>query len=224
MKAFVICGGKGTRLRPLTLKTPKPLLPILEKPILLHIMERLKAEGISEFVLFTGYLKDKIRAYFGDGRKFGLKISYSEEEEERGTAGAILHAKPIPQQTFLVTMGDHISSFSLKEMLASHKKSRCIATIGTLQHKTKINYGVIHTRQDGKVIKFEEKPVISYTINTGIYLLEPEIFNFINEKDDFAKDVFPRLLSKGKCINTFPVQEWTDIGNLEDYIRMGGKA
>ncbi|HNT60803.1 MAG TPA: nucleotidyltransferase family protein [Candidatus Bilamarchaeaceae archaeon] len=224
MKAFVICGGKGTRLRPLTLKTPKPLLPIQGKPILLHIMERLRAEGISEFVLFTGYLKEQIRAYFGDGRKFGLKISYFEEEEERGTAGAILHAKSLPEETFLVTMGDHLSSYPLKEMLASHKKSRCIATIGTLQHNTKINYGVIRTGPDGEVREFQEKPVLSHTINTGIYLLEPEIFKFINEGEDFAKNVFPRLLSKGKRINTFPVHEWNDIGNLDDYARMGGKA
>ncbi|MFA5411896.1 MAG: nucleotidyltransferase family protein [Candidatus Micrarchaeia archaeon] len=222
MKAFVLCGGKGTRLRPYTDKMPKPMLPIQGKPILQHILEHLKAGGITDITLFVGYMRQDIRDYFGDGKKFGLKISYVEEEEERGTAGAILHAKR-PAETFLVTMGDHLTDISIKEMLALHKKSGCTATIAVMDHHTKIEYGVIRTRRDGKVDEFQEKPVLMHKINTGIYIMEPEIFNYIKEKEDFAKNVFPRLLSSGKCIGTYTLTGyWRDIGNVEEYETIKG--
>lgn len=223
MKAFVICGGRGVRLRPYTDKMPKPMLPIAGKPILQHILEHLKAGGITDITLFVGYLRQDIRDYFGDGKKLGLKLTYVEEEEERGTAGAILHAKK-PTETFLVTMGDHLTDINLKEMLAEHRKSGCIATMAVKEHHTKIEYGVIRTGKGGKVDEFQEKPVLMHKINTGIYMLEPEIFNYIKEKEDFARNVFPRLLSSGKCIATYTLTgHWHDIGNVEDYERMKGR-
>lgn len=223
MKAFILCGGKGTRLRPYTYKLPKPMLPLGGKPILEHMLEHLKAEGITDITLFTGYLKETIRGYFGDGRKFGLKLTYVEEEEGRGTAGAILHAER-PKEAFLLTMGDHLSDFSMKGMVASHRKSGCAATMAVLDFETQIEYGVVRISPDGKVKSFEEKPLLKHSINTGIYLLEPEIFNFIREKEDFAKDVFPRLLESGGCINTYTLTGyWHDIGNIEDYKRMNEK-
>lgn len=224
MKAFVLCGGKGTRLRPYTDKMPKPMLPICGKPILQHILEHLKAGGITDITLFVGYLRQDIKDYFGDGKKLGLKLSYVEEEEERGTAGAIFHAKN-PSETFLVTMGDHLTDINLKEMLASHKKSGCIATIAVQEHNTRIEYGVIKTKKDGKVEEFQEKPVLMHKINTGIYLMEPEIFDYIKEKEDFAKNVFPRILSSGKCIGTYTLTGyWRDIGNVEEYESIKGSG
>lgn len=220
MKAFVLCGGKGTRLRPYTYKMPKPMLPLAGKPILQHILEHLRASGITDITLFVGYLRQDIRDYFGDGKKFGLKITYVEEEEERGTAGALLYAER-PSGTFLVTMGDHLTDINLEEMLASHRKSGCPATIAVVEHQTKIEYGVVDAGKDGKVQGLREKPVLAHKINTGIYLLEPEIFSYIKEKEDFAKNVFPRLLSSGKCINTYTITGyWKDIGNIEDYEKM----
>ncbi|MEW5996499.1 MAG: nucleotidyltransferase family protein [Candidatus Micrarchaeota archaeon] len=223
MKAFVLCGGKGTRLRPYTEQMPKPMLPVGGKPILQRIIEHLKASGISDITLLVGYLRQDIKDYFGDGKRFGVSISYVEEEEERGTAGALLHAKK-PRETFLVTMGDHLTDINLKEMHASHKKSGCPATIAVMEHRTKIEYGVIKTRRDGKVQEFQEKPVLAHKINAGIYILEPEIFNHIREREDFARDVFPRLLSSGKCINTYSLSGyWHDIGNVEEYERVKEK-
>lgn len=223
MKAFILCGGKGTRLRPYTYKLPKPMLPLGGKPILEHMVDHLRSGGITDITLFTGYLKDTIRGYFGDGRKFGVKLTYVEEEEERGTAGALLHAQR-PTETFLVTMGDHYSDFSIGSMLDSHAKSGCIATMAVLGLETQIEYGVVRTAPDGKVKGFEEKPLLKHSINTGIYILEPKVFNFIREKEDFAKNVFPRLLAAGNCINTYPLTGyWHDIGNIDDYKRMNEK-
>ena len=225
MKAFVLCGGKGTRLRPYTYKMPKPMLPIEEgKPILQHIIEHMKASGITDITLFVGYLRQDIKDYFGDGKKFGVSISYVEEEEERGTAGALLHAKK-PHETFLVTMGDHLTDINFREMLASHKKSGCPATIAVQDHHTKIEYGIIKTKKDGKVDEFQEKPLLTHKINTGIYILEPVVFSQIKEKEDFARNVFPRLISSGKCINTYTLSGyWHDIGNVEEYERMKEKS
>ncbi len=220
MEAFILCGGKGTRLRPYTYKLPKPMLPLGGKPILEHMLDHLKSGGITEITLFTGYLKETIRGYFGDGRKFGLKLSYVEEEEERGTAGALLHAER-PTDTFLVTMGDHLSDFNINEMLASHRKSGCIATMAVLDFETQIEYGVVRIAPDGKVKGFDEKPRLKHSINTGIYILEPKIFGYMKEKEDFANNVFPRLLRSGECINTYTMTGyWHDIGNIEDYKKM----
>lgn len=223
MKAFILCGGKGTRLRPYTYKMPKPMLPIGGKPILQHIIEHLKSSGITDITLFVGYLRQDIKDYFGDGKKFGVSISYVEEEEERGTAGALLYAKK-PKETFLVTMGDHLTDLNFKDMLAAHRKSGCPATIAVQDYHTRIEYGVIKTKKDGKVEEFQEKPLLSHKINTGIYVLEPEVFSVIKEKEDFAKNIFPRLLASGKCIHTYTLSGyWHDIGNVEEYERMKGK-
>ncbi|HIH22796.1 TPA: nucleotidyltransferase family protein [Candidatus Micrarchaeota archaeon] len=222
MKAFILCGGEGTRLRPYTYTTPKPMLPVGGKPILQHLIEHLKKHAIKEFALTVGYLKEKIMDYFEDGKKFGVKIEYATEDTPKNTAGSILDYRGKVKETFAVLMGDHITDINLADMIRSHKKSKAIATVALLKKETKIEYGVAEIdRKTGRITEFSEKPVIEHDINTGIYIFEPQVFDFIEEKDDFAKQVFPRLLKAGKPINAYVAEfEWLDIGRIADYERV----
>ncbi len=221
MKAFVLAGGEGTRLRPHTYTTPKPMLLVGGKPIVQYVLEHLKASGVKEAILTVGYLHEKISDYFADGQKFGMKITYSVEKEALGTAGSVLAAKERPKEPFFVVMGDAIIDIDLKALADVHKKSGAIATVALLKHTTKIPYGVAKTK-DGFIIEFQEKPELEHYINIGVYVLSPEIFDYIKAKEDFAKDVFPRLLSKGKKIAAFKVENgvWVDIGRLEEYEKL----
>lgn len=221
MKAFIICGGEGTRLRPYTYSTPKPMLNVGEKPIMLFVLENLKKHGVTDIVLATGYLKEQIEAYFKDGGNFGLNIEYEREEKPKNTAGSIMHYKNKLNSTFIVSMGDHITDIDLTEMLRQHKKSGRIATIALKKHKTKIEFGVVEINKEKIVEKFVEKPTIENLINTAIYIFEPKIFDYIKEGDDFAKNVFPRLLENGQDINSYVFEEeWFDIGRVNDYEKL----
>lgn len=221
MKVYILAGGEGTRLRPYTYTTPKPMLLVGGRPILHYVIEHLRANGFKDVVLTVGYLHEKISDYFSDGRKFGMKISYAVEKEAMGTAGSILAAADRPKEPFLVVMGDAIMNINLKKMVDAHKKSGAIATVALLKHITKIHYGVAKTK-DESIISFQEKPELEHYINTGAYVLSPEIFNFINDKEDFAKDVFPRLLSKGKKICAYKLDNgvWMDMGRIEEYEKL----
>lgn len=222
MKVFILCGGEGTRLRPYTYTIPKPMLPVGGKPILQHLIEHLKRQGITELVLTVGYLKEKIMECFGDGKKFSVKIEYLTEDTPKNTAGSILDYRGKVKETFAVMMGDHITDINMANMLKSHKKSKAIATVALLKKETKIEYGVAEIdRKTGRITEFSEKPIIEHDINTGIYIFEPEIFDFVGEKEDFAKQVFPRLLKEGKPINAYVAEfEWLDIGRIADYERI----
>lgn len=232
MKAYILCGGLGTRLRPYTFENPKPMLPIAGKPILQYVIEHLKENGITDLTLTTGYLYENFVAYFGDGRDFGVKIKHAVEKEALGTAGSVLVAAerrpreanaeaPSPNDSFLVMMGDAITDINLKALITAHKKSNAIATVALLKHMTKVPYGVAKTK-DGFITEFEEKPELEHYINIGIYVFSPEIFDYIKEKEDFAKDVFPRLLAKGKKIGAYKIDKgvWIDIGRLEEYEKL----
>src|SRR3989338_2560207 len=140
MKAFILCGGEGTRLRPYTYTTPKPMLPVGGKPILQHLIEHLKKHAIKEFALTVGYLKEKIMDYFEDGKKFGVKIEYATEDTPKNTAGSILDYRGKVKETFAVLMGDHITDINLADMIRSHKKSKALATVALLKKETKIEY------------------------------------------------------------------------------------
>lgn len=217
MEAIILAGGEGTRLRPYTLTTPKPMLLVAGKPILHHVLENLKKHGITKITLTVGYLKEKIMNYFKDGKQLGLSVSYLIEDEPKKTAGSILDKKKEVKETFLVAMGDTINDVNIRAMQELHKKSKAIATMCVVKHQTKIEYGVVEI-QNNSVSGFVEKPVLNHYINAGIYILEPEIFNYIKEKEDFAKDVFPRLLKEGKKIAVYEHKgEWKDIGRVSDY-------
>lgn len=221
MKAIILCGGEGTRLRPYTYENPKPMLSIANKPIVLYVMENLKKNGITELILTVGYLKEKIMDFFKDGKRFGFDIEYLIEDEPKMTAGSILPKKNQLTETFVVVMGDTITDINIKKMIEHHKKAKEIATICVVSHKTNIEYGVVKTNDSGFVKDFVEKPVLEQYINAGAYVFEPEIFNYIKDKEDFAKNVFPRLLKENKKIGIYIHQgKWCDIGRVSDYERL----
>jgi mannose-1-phosphate guanylyltransferase/phosphomannomutase len=219
MKAFILAGGEGTRLRPYTYSVPKPMLMLGGKPILQYVVDNLKRAGMKDLVITAGYKADQITGYFGDGSKHGVKIEYSIEKERLNTAGSILGFKGKVKETFVVVMGDHLTDIDMGEMVKAHKKGGAIATIALFHAKTPIEYGVAKV-QGGRVTGFTEKPMLEHDYNTAIYVFEPEIFDFIKGKEDFAKDVFPRLLEAKKPINAFLFEGiWFDIGRVSDYER-----
>lgn len=220
MKAFILCGGEGTRLRPYTYTTPKPMMRMGNQPILWYVIENLKRNGIEELVLTVGYLNDQIQEYFGDGSEFGVKIEYAVEEEALNTAGSILQFRDKVDSTFVVVMGDHLTNIDLKSMVEHHKKEGAVATIALLKNKTALEYGVVET-DEKKVTGFKEKPMLENYFNVAIYVFEPKVFDYIKEKDDFAKNVFPRMLDAGERIVPFVFEDvWFDIGRVSDYERL----
>jgi mannose-1-phosphate guanylyltransferase/phosphomannomutase len=223
MKAFVLCGGEGTRLRPYTYDTPKPLLKVGGKAILQYVIENLRKGGVDDICLTVGYLHEQIMDFFGDGSKLGTKISYSVEEEKLNTAGSIVPLKDRVDGTFVVAMGDHITNIDMKDMIEQHRKSGAKATIALLKHEIPLQFGVADVK-DGSVSGFREKPVLKQLFNIGIYVFEPEIFSYIKKKDDFAKNVFPRMLEKGERINAYVFDDiWYDLGHTSEYERLNSE-
>jgi mannose-1-phosphate guanylyltransferase/phosphomannomutase len=220
MRAFILAGGEGTRLRPYTYTVPKPMLRMGGKPILQYVIENLKRCGVKDLTVTLGYKPEQFTAYFGDGSALGVKISYSIEKERMNTAGSVLNCRERPKETFVVAMGDHLTNIDIADMVKQHKKSGAIATIALYRQKVPLEYGVAKV-QGSDVVGFVEKPVLEHDYNTAIYVFEPEIFDFIKGKEDFAKDVFPRMLAAGKKINAYVFDAvWFDIWRVSDYERL----
>ncbi len=220
MKAFILCGGEGTRLRPYTYKIPKPMLPIGGKPIIEYVIENIKRSGIKDYILTVGYLNEQITGHLGDGSRLGVKVEFAVEEEKLNTAGSVLPHKDNVNGTFVVAMGDHITNIDIKDMIEHHKKSGAVATIALLKHRIPIQFGVADVK-DGYVTGFREKPVIEHLYNIAIYVFEPKIFDYIKPEEDFAKDVFPRMLGRGERINAYIFEGiWFDIGHIDEYERL----
>ncbi|MBI2653211.1 nucleotidyltransferase family protein [Candidatus Woesearchaeota archaeon] len=218
-KAVLLVGGRGTRLRPLTDKTPKALLEVQGKTITEHLFDLLKKYGIRECILCTGYLKDKIKEHFGDGSKFGMSITYVEEDEPLGTAGPLKLAKKYLNDSFIVSNGDELKNINIPRMFRLHKRKNALSTIALTTVDDPSHYGV--ARLDGsRIVEFVEKPSSppSNLINAGFYILEPEVIDTIPH--GFAmleKDVFPKLAQLGR-LRGFPFAgQWFDIGNIERY-------
>ena len=218
-KAVLLVGGRGTRLRPLTDKTPKALLKVQGKTIAEHLFDLLKKYGIRDVILCTGYLKDKIKEYFGDGSKIGINTTYVEENEPLGTAGPLKLAKKHLKDSFIVSNGDELKNINIPRMFRLHKRKNALATIALTTVDDPSHYGV--ARLDGsRIIEFVEKPSkpISNLINAGFYIIEPEVIDMV--PDGFTmleKDVFPKLAQLGR-LRGFPFAgQWFDIGNIERY-------
>jgi len=218
-KAVLLVGGMGTRLKPLTDTTPKALLKVNEKTITEHLFDLLKKYGIREVILCTGYLKDKIKEYFGDGSKVGINITYVEENSPLGTAGPLKLAKKYLKESFIVSNGDELKNINIPRMFRLHKRKNALATIALTTVDDPSHYGV--ARLDGsRIVEFVEKPVKapSNLISAGFYILEPEVIDMI--PDGFSmleKDVFPELAKLGR-LRGFPFAgQWFDIGNIERY-------
>ncbi|HYB92841.1 MAG TPA: sugar phosphate nucleotidyltransferase, partial [archaeon] len=224
MKAVIMAGGEGTRLRPLTTTRPKPMVPVVNRPILEHVINLLKENGIDEVVITLQYIPEAVKNYFSDGSQLGMKITYSVEEKPLGTAGSVKKVEKNFKDIFLVISGDIITDIKLKDAVKFHKKHGAAATIVLTRVLNPIEYGIVITDNDGKIEKFLEKPswgeVFSDTINAGIYILEPEVLKYIkpDEPFDFGKQLFPLLLKEKEPLYGYVAEGyWCDIGNPQQY-------
>ncbi|MFB2880755.1 sugar phosphate nucleotidyltransferase [Floridanema aerugineum] len=225
MRAVLMAGGSGTRLRPLTCDLPKPMVPILNRPIAEHIINLLKRHRITEVIATLHYLPDVIRDYFHDGSDFGVQMTYAvEEDQPLGTAGCVKNIAELLDKTFLVISGDCITDFDLSAAIHYHKRHQSKATIVLTRVPNPIEFGVVITDEDGHIKRFLEKPstseIFSDTVNTGIYILEPEVLDFLpaNQESDFSKDLFPLLLDKGIPMYGYIAEGyWCDVGHLDAY-------
>ncbi|MBI2651971.1 NTP transferase domain-containing protein [Candidatus Woesearchaeota archaeon] len=218
-KAVLLVGGRGTRLMPLTDKTPKALLEVQGKTITEHLFDLLKKYGIRDAILCVGYLKDKIKERFEDGSKLGINITYIEENEPLGTAGPLKFAKKYLNDSFIASNGDELKNINIPRMFRLHKRKNALATIALTTVDNPSHYGV--AKLDGsRIIEFVEKPTNppSNLINAGFYILEPEVIDMIpNGFAMLEKDVFPELARLGR-LRGFPFAgQWFDIGNIERY-------
>lgn len=225
MKAVIMAGGEGSRLRPLTCNRPKPMVPIANKPVMEHIIELLKKYGVRDIAVTLQYMPEKIKDYFGDGREYGVSLKYFTEDVPLGTAGSVKNAEDFLDETFIVISGDALTDINLQEALEFHKKNRSVATLVLKKVECPIEYGVVVTAPDGKIRRFLEKPswgeVFSDTVNTGIYVLSPEVLKYFEKGVvfDFSKDLFPILLKKEEPMYGFVTQDyWCDIGDLDAYV------
>ena len=224
MKAVIMAGGEGTRLRPLTCGLPKPMVPILDKPVMEHIINLVRSYDIKDIAVTMAYLPSIIINHFGDGSDWDVNLNYYTEDIPLGTGGSVLNAEDFLDDTFIIISGDALTDIDLKEAIDFHRKKGSKATLVLKKVANPLEYGVIITDYEGKIIRFLEKPswgeVFSYTINTGIYVLEPEVLNYYKKGDnfDFSKDLFPKLLNDnipmyGYVSNAY----WNDIGDLKVY-------
>jgi mannose-1-phosphate guanylyltransferase/phosphomannomutase len=230
VKAVIMAGGEGTRLRPLTLSTPKPMLPIANVPMMEHIVNLLREHGFDDIVVTVAFLAQNIRTYFGDGSEFGVRIRYATEDSPMGTAGSVRNARAELDERFLVISGDVLTDIDLEAVVAEHDRRGAMATIALKAMENPVEFGIVITDTEGRIERFLEKPtwgeVFSDTINTGIYVLEPSIFDYIGEGQvDFSSDVFPKLLAEGKPLFGAVVDGyWEDVGTLESYVSAHGDA
>jgi len=231
MRAVVMAGGEGTRLRPLTTRRPKPMVPIVNRPLLEHTIDVLKQSGIREIVATLQYLPDLIENHFQDGSQFGAKIDYLREEKPLGTAGGVKRAEEFLDGTSIVFSGDVLSDIDLSRAIRFHKRKGAIATILLTRVPNPIEYGVVITNEEGQIKQFLEKPgwgeVFSDTINTGIYVLEPEVLRYVPSQTefDFSKNLFPKLLEMNEPLFGYVGDGyWCDIGNPIQYLQANHDA
>jgi mannose-1-phosphate guanylyltransferase len=227
MKAVVLVGGEATRLRPLTCNTPKIMVPVLNRPFFEHVVGYLKAHNITDIVLAVGKSPEQVQNYFGDGKKYGVRITYSTESYPLGTAGAVKNAEDLLNDSLIVFNGDTFTDIDLGGMMRLHRKNRAIASLALTPADDPTAYGVVETDSQGKVKHFVEKPsrdsVTTNMINAGIYILEPDILSYIapGAFSMFEHDVFPRLLEKGLAIYGYPFKDyWIDIGTPDKYLKL----
>ncbi len=225
MKAVIMAGGKGTRLRPLTSNQPKPMISIANKPCMEHIVNLLQRHGLTDIVVTVEFLPEEIQDYFGDGSAWDVKLAYSVEEEPLGTAGSVKFAEDRLNERFVIVSGDGLTDLDLTEVIAFHEERGAEATLVLKKVDDPSEFGIVVIEDDGRVSRFLEKPdpdeVFSYTANTGIYVLEPGVLDEIpkGEEYDFAKELFPKLLDAGRPVYGYVTDGyWEDIGNIEQYL------
>ncbi|MGC8878904.1 MAG: sugar phosphate nucleotidyltransferase [Anaerolineae bacterium] len=227
MKAVVMAGGPGSRLRPLTIARPKALVPVVNKPVLAHTLNLLKLHHITEVIITVYHLADQIQDYFGDGGDLGMLIRYSVEESPLGTAGSVKQVQNLLDDTFLVISGDVLTDVDLSALLEFHRSKEALVTLTLKRVADPLDYGLVIADSDGRITQFTEKPgwgqVISDTINAGIYVLEPEVLDRLrpHQSYDFSQDVLPTLLDEGAPLYGYIEEDsyWCDIGTVPAYVR-----
>lgn len=226
MKAVIMAGGFGTRLRPLSCSIPKPMVYVANKPMMEHIVTLLRKHGLVDLVVLLYFQAETIKNYFGDGSRFGVNIEYVHAQEDYGTAGAVKNAQSLLDDRFLVISADVLTDIDLKAVCDFHRNNQAQATMVLARMENPLAYGVVITKEDGRISRFLEKPtwgeVFSDTINTGIYILEPGVLEQIPAKQnfDFSKNLFPHMLSANQPLYGYITRNyWRDVGNLEEYFQ-----
>ncbi|GAA1990460.1 mannose-1-phosphate guanyltransferase [Nocardiopsis rhodophaea] len=222
-----MAGGEGTRLRPMTANQPKPLLPVVNKPIMEHVLRLLKRHGIDDTVVTVQFLATLIRNYFGDGEELGMNLKYVAEEVPLGTAGSVKNAQEhLRGEPFIVISGDALTDIDLSDMVRFHRENGAMVTIGLKRVANPLEFGIIIVDDQGRIQRFLEKPtwgqVFSDTVNTGIYIMEPEVLDHVAEGEvvDWSGDVFPKLLKDGAPLFGYIADGyWEDVGTHESYLR-----
>ena len=224
MKAVIMAGGEGTRLRPLTCNRPKPMVPVANRPVMEHIINLIKKHNLTEIAVTLQYMPELIKDYFDDGSEFEVNMRYYTEQNPLGTAGSVKNAEEFLNDTFIVISGDALTDIDLSKAIEFHQNNGSIATLVLKKVDIPLEYGVVVTDREGRITRFLEKPswgeVFSDTVNTGIYILSPEIFKYYkkNEMFDFSKDLFPILLKEKRPMFGYITEDyWCDIGDLKAY-------
>lgn len=226
MKAIIMAGGEGTRLRPLSANKPKPMVELLDRPVLEHILELLKKHGVTEACLTLKYLPQMITDYFGSGEKYGVSLQYRVETEALGTAGGVLNcADFFGREDFIVISGDCVCDFDLRALMESHLEKNAEVTMALYSHREPCEYGLVVTEEDGRIVRFIEKPawddVLTDHVNTGVYVLRPSALDGVPKGTsyDFGRDLFPRLLAEGRAMYGVVMEGyWCDIGSAGAYL------
>jgi NDP-sugar pyrophosphorylase family protein len=223
MKAVILAGGRGRRLRPYTTVLPKPLMPLGDLPIIEVVLRQLASHGFDNVTMAVGYLAELLMAYCGDGSKFGVRLGYSKEDIPLGTAGPLALIDGLRQgETFLVMNGDVLTTLDLGAMLRQHQATGAAATIATHRRANQINYGIIETEGgNGRVTAYIEKPTYEYRVSMGIYMLEPAVLDFVVPGDYLdLPDLVRGLMAAGQLVMAYPFDGyWLDIGRHDDYER-----
>jgi len=223
-----MAGGEGTRLRPMTANQPKPMLPVANRPIMEHVLRLLKRHGFDETIVTVQFLAAMVRNYFGDGEEFGMSLQYATEEMPLGTAGSVRNAEDaLREEPFLVISGDALTDMDLTALVDFHQEKGALVTVGLARMPNPLEFGIVITQEDGRIQRFLEKPtwgqVFSDTVNTGLYVMEPEVLAEVppGEMVDWSSDVFPRLLERGAPLYGYISDGyWEDVGTHESYLKV----
>ena len=220
-----MAGGEGTRLRPLTCDCPKPMIRLMDRPLMQYALELFRRHGITRIAATLGYLPDAIPDRFGDGGDFGVELRYFTERTPLGTAGGVRRARTFLDETFVVLSGDGVTDLDITRAASFHRAKGALATLVLKHADNPMDYGVVDVDADGRVRSFHEKPdwsdVLSDAVNTGIYILEPAVLDRIpaDRPCDFGHELFPRLVAEGLPVYGYVTEDyWCDIGDTRAYL------
>ncbi len=218
MQAVILAGGKGTRLRPLTLSFPKPLLPVGDQPILEIIVRQLARVGFKEIIISTGYLAELIKTYFQDGARWGVAIRYVREQSPLNTAGSLKIVDDLDPE-FLVMNGDVLTDLDYGSLIRAHKAAGCAASITTTEHENKVDFGVVESTPSGFLKEIREKPVFRLSVSIGVYVLNRSVIELIKPNEPIGMpDLLARIKESGEKVRCHSFNGyWFDIGKLDDY-------